>query len=333
MTRPGRETAGGMSTVAEAPPWEGERGDRPTWGLAEGDAIAPGRTVIRTLGGGTQFEVFLVWDERLHALTVAKALRPDRFDASGRCASSRWRRSCSAGSRTPSCAASTPRSTASARTCSWSISRATRCGADPPLRRAAARAAAAARDPRGGGAALPGRRGHGPPRRQAGQHRHGRPAAADRLCRRAQGRRARPARPARSGPTPTCRPSSADPSRATIGPAADILGLGATLHHAVAGERPFPRPRGAATAPTRRCDSRSSPPPPGPLPRRLRRRSVELLAACSPRIPATGRRPPRSPPRWSRSSPTCRGGSCWAAAAGAPRADRAQLVWCTSWRP
>ena len=47
-----------------------------TWNLAEGDEIAPGRSVVRDLGGGRRFEVMLVWDHRLFALTVAKILRP-----------------------------------------------------------------------------------------------------------------------------------------------------------------------------------------------------------------------------------------------------------------
>jgi serine/threonine protein kinase len=47
-----------------------------TWDLAEGDEIAPGRSVVRDLGGGRRFEVMLMWDERLFALTVAKILRP-----------------------------------------------------------------------------------------------------------------------------------------------------------------------------------------------------------------------------------------------------------------
>lgn len=47
-----------------------------SWGLEEGDEIAPGRSVVRDLGGGRRFEVMLVWDERLFALTVAKVLRP-----------------------------------------------------------------------------------------------------------------------------------------------------------------------------------------------------------------------------------------------------------------
>src|SRR5215211_3067348 len=78
MTRPGREIAGAMSTVAEPPPWERASRSRPTWGLAEGDAIAHGRTVLRRLGGGRRYEVFLVWDEHRLSVLVAKVLRPDQ---------------------------------------------------------------------------------------------------------------------------------------------------------------------------------------------------------------------------------------------------------------
>jgi serine/threonine protein kinase len=75
---PGRETVGAMSTVADSPSWEPERRHRPTWGLEEGDAIAPGRTVLRRLGGGRRYEVFLVWDDHRLAVLVAKVLRPDQ---------------------------------------------------------------------------------------------------------------------------------------------------------------------------------------------------------------------------------------------------------------
>jgi serine/threonine protein kinase len=47
-----------------------------TWGLAEGDEIAPGRTVLKPLGGGTRYEVLLVWDDERFAIMVAKVLRP-----------------------------------------------------------------------------------------------------------------------------------------------------------------------------------------------------------------------------------------------------------------
>ena len=47
-----------------------------SWDLQEGAPIAPGRTVLKPLGGGTRYEVFLVWDEKLFSLAVAKVLRP-----------------------------------------------------------------------------------------------------------------------------------------------------------------------------------------------------------------------------------------------------------------
>ena len=47
-----------------------------SWELQEGDEIAPGRSVVREIGGGRRFEVMLVWDQRMFALTVAKVLRP-----------------------------------------------------------------------------------------------------------------------------------------------------------------------------------------------------------------------------------------------------------------
>jgi serine/threonine protein kinase len=83
MARPGRETAGAMDTVAEPPPWERAGRSRPTWGLAEGDAIAHGRTVLRRLGGGRRYEVFLVWDEHRLSVLVAKVLRPDQATEPG----------------------------------------------------------------------------------------------------------------------------------------------------------------------------------------------------------------------------------------------------------
>ncbi len=51
---------------------------RASWELSEGAELAPGRTVVKDLGGGTRYEVFLVWDEDLYALAVAKVVRPDQ---------------------------------------------------------------------------------------------------------------------------------------------------------------------------------------------------------------------------------------------------------------
>jgi serine/threonine protein kinase len=72
-----RDEIGALATVSDAPPWEAEARERPTWGLVEGDAIAPGRTVLRALGGGRRYEVFLVWDDHRLAVLVAKLLRPE----------------------------------------------------------------------------------------------------------------------------------------------------------------------------------------------------------------------------------------------------------------
>ena len=47
-----------------------------SWEMEAGAAIAPGRTVLKPLGGGTRYEVFLVWDDKLFSLAVAKVLRP-----------------------------------------------------------------------------------------------------------------------------------------------------------------------------------------------------------------------------------------------------------------
>jgi serine/threonine protein kinase len=65
------------STVAAPPPWEARPRARPTWGLQEGDEIAPGRTVLQRIGGGRRYEAMLVWDEHRLAVLVAKVLRPD----------------------------------------------------------------------------------------------------------------------------------------------------------------------------------------------------------------------------------------------------------------
>lgn len=54
----------------------GEGPARGGWALAEGDSVAPGRYVLRGLGGGSRHEVYLVWDEALFSLAVAKVLRP-----------------------------------------------------------------------------------------------------------------------------------------------------------------------------------------------------------------------------------------------------------------
>ncbi len=56
-------------------------GDYASWGLEEGDELIGGRTVVKAIGGGNRYEVFLVWDEELFSLAVAKVLRPDQVDS------------------------------------------------------------------------------------------------------------------------------------------------------------------------------------------------------------------------------------------------------------
>ena len=51
--------------------------DKQSWKFAEGHEIAPGRTALKALGGGNRYEVYLVWDDRLFSVMVAKVLRPD----------------------------------------------------------------------------------------------------------------------------------------------------------------------------------------------------------------------------------------------------------------
>ena len=55
-------------------------GDYASWEFEEGTEIAPGRAVLKTIGGGNRYEVCLVWDEALFALGVAKVLRPDQAE-------------------------------------------------------------------------------------------------------------------------------------------------------------------------------------------------------------------------------------------------------------
>ena len=55
-----------------------------TWGLAGGDAIAPGLTAVKAVGGGTMYEAWLAFDERLYAPVVVKVVRPGQVGESAR---------------------------------------------------------------------------------------------------------------------------------------------------------------------------------------------------------------------------------------------------------
>jgi serine/threonine protein kinase len=47
------------------------------WKFREEDEIVPGLTALTLLGGGLRYEAYLAWEERLRALVVAKVVRPD----------------------------------------------------------------------------------------------------------------------------------------------------------------------------------------------------------------------------------------------------------------
>jgi serine/threonine protein kinase len=53
------------------------------WRLEQGDEITPGRYAFNRLGGGHRFEAYLAWDDDLHALVVAKMLRPHLVENDG----------------------------------------------------------------------------------------------------------------------------------------------------------------------------------------------------------------------------------------------------------
>lgn len=56
------------------------RVERASWEFGEGEEIVPGRQALKEIGGGSRYEVYLVWDETLFSLAVAKVLRPDVAD-------------------------------------------------------------------------------------------------------------------------------------------------------------------------------------------------------------------------------------------------------------
>ncbi|MGD9571209.1 MAG: serine/threonine-protein kinase [Thermoleophilia bacterium] len=54
--------------------------DDASWGTPEGEEVVPGRRAVRLLGGGRRYEAYLAWDEALYSLVVVKVLRPALAD-------------------------------------------------------------------------------------------------------------------------------------------------------------------------------------------------------------------------------------------------------------
>ena len=87
-------------------------------------------------------------------------------------------------------------------------------------------------------------------------------------------------------PPEQCRPRD-HPGR--IGPASDVWGLGATLHHAVAGRPPFPRGRDAGSSEEPEVRWPQLVRAPEPLPKGVPETLRELIAATL--APSPGDRP------------------------------------------
>lgn len=47
------------------------------WRFPEGEEIVPGRYALQRLGGGSRYEAYLVWDDALYQIVVAKMIRPN----------------------------------------------------------------------------------------------------------------------------------------------------------------------------------------------------------------------------------------------------------------
>jgi serine/threonine protein kinase len=76
-------------------------------------------------------------------------------------------------------------------------------------------------------------------------------------------------------------PEQCDPERyaCRIGPAADVWGLGATLHHSLSGHRPFPREQGGRDSEVPEVRFPQLVEPPEPLPDHLPARLHSLVSS------------------------------------------------------
>lgn len=54
--------------------------EKPRWHLEQSEEFAPGRHALKRLGGGHRYDAYLAWDDRLHAVIVAKLVRPHLVD-------------------------------------------------------------------------------------------------------------------------------------------------------------------------------------------------------------------------------------------------------------
>ena len=257
------------------------------WGFEEGTPVGDGLSVLRALGGGSDYDVYLVWDERRFAIMVAKLLRPHlvaddtalrhlrrEAEALERLAHPVILRGFGAQLDGPHPHLLLEHLEG------WTLRRVIRAEGTLPLEQLlplALHVAAALHYLAGEGWAhldvKPDNIVMGMP-----------PRLIDLSVARTLERAARLTSPL--GTDAYMAPEQCDPSRATVGSPADVWGLGATLHHAVSGEVPFPRPpeaRDAADPAVRFPQLHAAP---LPLPRGTPPALAELIGAALAPDPA-----------------------------------------------
>jgi serine/threonine protein kinase len=259
-----------------------------SWGFEETAEISPGRSVVRSLGGGHRFEVYLVWDDELYALAVAKVLRPHLADAPralqelreeaealGQLAHPVIVRGFDAvlDGRHPHLLLEHLEGP--------TLRRLSRRGGPIPLEQLlplAAHVAAALHYIAARGwlhlDVKPDNIVMGVP-----------PRLIDLSVARPLETAGRISRPLGTDPYMAPEQCAPDRYRGEIGPASDVWGLGATLHHALTGKRPFPRPEGAGDSGDPQVRFPQLIEEPRPLPPLVPDGLRELVAGCLAKRP------------------------------------------------
>jgi len=97
-------SAAGLEAAAspevDAP--EARKPEHPSWNLEIGTPIAEGRWVLERLGGGSRYEVYLVWDDRLSRRSSCSIPSPRGSSSTG-AGTPRRTRSSTGSTRTPGC--------------------------------------------------------------------------------------------------------------------------------------------------------------------------------------------------------------------------------------
>jgi eukaryotic-like serine/threonine-protein kinase len=254
-----------------------------SWGFEEGAELAPGRSVVRSLGGGNRFEVLLAWDEGLYALAVAKVLRPHLVDKERVLEDLRHEAELLARLAHPvivrgfDAVLDGPRPHLLIEHLEGpTLRRLIRRGGPVPLEQLlplAAHAGAALRYMELNGVAhldvKPDNIVMGIP-----------PRLIDLSIARSLERAGRIRSPV--GTDAYMPPEQCDPAGhpGEIGAPSDVWGLGATLHHALTASVPFPRPKGARESDDPRVRFPQLAEDPPPLPGRAPGELAELIAGC-----------------------------------------------------